>query len=139
MPIATILAQMLKAGKVTVSTNKVEAFEITAEDKEIDIQTLNKEILKDILAFIGNDQKRKGLSNSIKGTFGQIQNIRSNIGLARDTAQDLSQAGITVTLSYKGDVVVTIGSKAAPKLSSIMTGTKAIEINNPRKLVELGL
>jgi hypothetical protein len=69
MPIPTILAQILKAGKVIVYTNKVEAFEITAADKEIDIQALNKEILKDIIASIGNDKKRKGLSNSIKGNF----------------------------------------------------------------------
>jgi hypothetical protein len=60
MPITTILAQMLKAGKVTVSSNKVAAFEITAADKKIDVQTLNKEILKDILPLLKNTKKEKG-------------------------------------------------------------------------------
>jgi hypothetical protein len=57
----------------------------------------------------------------------------------REVAEELSEAGITVTLSYKGDVVATMGSQAKPKLSSAATRTKAIEINNPRKLIELGI
>jgi hypothetical protein len=59
--------------------------------------------------------------------------------MLKDVAEELSDAGITVTLSYKGGVVVTMGSEAKPKLSSVVTGTKAIEINSPRKLVELGV
>jgi hypothetical protein len=75
----------------------------------------------------------------IKGTVGQIRNARGSLELLKDAAEELSDAGITVTLSYKGSVVVTLGSQANPKLSSIATGTKAIEINSTRKLMELGL
>ncbi|MCW4023414.1 MAG: hypothetical protein NWF01_00050 [Candidatus Bathyarchaeota archaeon] len=57
----------------------------------------------------------------------------------KDVAEDFRDAGVTVTLSYKGDVVATIGAQANPKISSIATRTKAIEINSPTKLVELGL
>jgi hypothetical protein len=63
----------------------------------------------------------------------KLKTLRTNIGIVKNTAEDLSQADITVTLSYKGEVVVTMGSKATPKLSTIMTRTKAIEINNTKK------
>jgi hypothetical protein len=59
--------------------------------------------------------------------------------LLKVAAEELSAAGLTVTLSYKGSVVVTLGSEANPKLSSMATGTKAIEINSTRKLMELGV
>ncbi len=135
MPITTILAEMLKSGKVTVSTNNTEALKIEALDKKIDIEALNKEIIKDTLVVAQGTEKNKGLT----GVFGQLGSARSNIGLLKEVAEDLAKSGITVTLTYKDSVVVTLGSDASPKLSSIITGTKAIEINSPRKLVELGL
>ncbi len=139
MPLSTILGEMLKSGKVTVSANNVEALEITAADKKIDIEALNKEFLKDTLAGTRKGEKSKGIRESIKGTVGQIKAARSSLGMIKGVAEELSEAGITVTLSYKGDVVVTMGSDANPKFSSVATGTKAIEINSPRKLVELGI
>jgi hypothetical protein len=56
-----------------------------------------------------------------------------------NSAEDLKLAGVTITLSYKGDVVATAGAQASSMLSRIMTGTKAIEINNLPKLLELGI
>ncbi|MCL2360089.1 MAG: hypothetical protein LBH74_09880 [Nitrososphaerota archaeon] len=132
MPLATILAEMLKSGKVTVSANNTEALEIEALDKKIDIKALNKDILKDTLAATRGTEKNKG-------AFGQLGSVRNSIGMLKEVAEDLSKSGITVTLTYKDSVVVTLGSEANPKLSSIATGTKAIEINSPRKLIELGL
>src|SRR5665648_1088944 len=56
-----------------------------------------------------------------------------------DTANELKQAGITITLSYKADVVATVGARASAGISRLVTGTKAIEINSLPKLVELGI
>jgi hypothetical protein len=53
--------------------------------------------------------------------------------------EDLCKEGITITVSYKGDRVVTVGSEADSKLTRLVTGTKGIEINSPLKLAELGL
>ena len=53
--------------------------------------------------------------------------------------EDLCKEGVTITLSYKGDKVATIGSQADSKLTRFVTGTKGIEINSPGKLAELGL
>ena len=57
----------------------------------------------------------------------------------KDVAEELSDAGITVTLSYEGDTVLTIGSGANSKILSLATGTRSIEINSARKLLELGI
>jgi gas vesicle protein len=130
---------MLQSGKVTVSANSIDALEIKAENKKIDIKALNKEFIKNTLAATSQPQENKGIRESIKGTVNQLKTARSNLSMLKGVAEELSEAGITVTLTYKEKVVVTMGSEANPKLSSIATGTKAIEINNPRKLIELGI
>lgn len=139
MPLIALLGEILQSGKITLSTNSVEALEIKAENKKIDIKALNKEFIKNALAATSQTQENKGIRENIKGTVGKLKSARSNLGILKEVAEELSEAGITVTLTYKGKVVVTMGSEAHPKLSSIATGTKAIEINNPRKLIELGI
>jgi hypothetical protein len=132
MPLADILGQMVLSGKVTVSTNNVESIEIRAANKKIDINAVNKTIVKEALKATRKEGGNRGILKSINAA-------RSNLDMLKGVAEELSDAGVTVTLSYKGDLVATLGSKAKPKLSSIATGTKAIEINNPIKLIELGL
>jgi hypothetical protein len=139
MALVALLSEMLKSGKVTLSQGNVKAIEIKAADNRIDIAALDKGFVKDTLSAARGSHKGQGVRASITGTMGQIKNARSNLSMIKDVAEELSDAGITVTLSYKGNVVVTVGSAAHPKVSSVATGTKAIEINSPRKLVELGL
>jgi hypothetical protein len=139
MQLTTALAEMFQSGKIVVFANNVEALEIKAANKKIDINAINKEFVKDALAVTPNTKQDKGILEGIKGTVGLISNSRGNLELLRGAAEELSAVGITVILSYKGSVVVTLGSQANPKLSSIATGTKAIEINSTRKLMELSL
>jgi len=139
MPLATIIAEMIESGKVTISANNVETLEIKAANKKIDINALNKEFLKQTLAAAQDGKKSRGTLERIKATVNQIKTAQSSLSQLKEVAEELSEVGITVTLSYKGDVVVTLGSQAKPKLSSAATGTKAIEINSPRKLVELSI
>lgn len=138
MCFATVIGEMLESGKVTVSANNVEAIEIKAANKKIEINAIDKKFLKQALAATRDGKKSKGTLDRIKGTVGQIKTARNMLGQLKEVAEELSEAGITVTLSYRGDVVVIMGSQAKPKLSSAVTGTKAIEINSPRKLIELG-
>lgn len=132
MPFADILGEILQSGKITVSTNNVKSIEIKATNKKIDINAVNKTIVKEALKATRKKEGNNGILRNIEAT-------RSNLGMLKVMAEELSDAGVTVTLSYKGDLVATLGSQAKPKLSSIATGTKAIEINNPIKLIELGL
>jgi hypothetical protein len=139
MPLASFLAEMLKSGKVTVSAGNVDALEILVADKKIDIKALDKEFVKDALAAATGTGEGKGLVNSIKGAVGQLKTARSSLDSVKDIAEELADAGMTVTLTYKDTIVITLGFEANPKFSSAATGTKAIEINSPLKLLELGL
>jgi hypothetical protein len=71
------------------------------------------------------------------GSAGTGASIRSRLAQLRDIAGELKDEGLTVTLSFKGDRLVTIGVEAKPTLSRLVTGTGAVEINNLRKLLGL--
>ena len=138
MSFATVIAEMIESGKVTVSANNVNAIEIKAANKKIEINALDKKIIKQAITATRDGKKSKGTLDHIKGTVGQIKTARTKLAQLKEVAEELSEAGITVTLLYRGDVVVTMGSQAKPKLSSAVMGTKTIEINSPRKLIEVG-
>jgi hypothetical protein len=118
----TWLGHVVKSGAVTLSTGDVEALQIKAEDNKIELCIANKEFLKDVM-----------------GSAGSGASIRSRLAQLRGIAGELKDEGLTVTLSYKGDRLVTMGLEAKPKLSRVVTGTNAVEINNLRKLIELGV
>lgn len=120
MQLPTWLGHVVKSGAVTLSTGDVEALQIKAEDNKIELCIANKEFLKDVM-----------------GSAGSGASIRSRLAQLKGIAGELKEEGLTVTLSFKGDRLVTIGLKAKPTLSRLVTGTSAVEINNLRKLLEL--
>lgn len=122
MQLTTWLGHVVKSGKVTLITGDVEALQIKAEDNKIELSIANKEFFKDVL-----------------GSAGSGTSIRSKLAPLKSIAVDLKDEGLTVTLSYKGDLLVTIGSEAKSKFSRLVTRTDAVEINNLRKLIELSV
>jgi hypothetical protein len=118
----TWLGHLVKSGEVTLFTDDVEALQIKAEDNKIDLNATDKAFLKDVV-----------------GNAGSGASIRSKLAQLKSIAGELKDEGLTVTLSYKGDRLVTIGSEAKPKFSRLVTRTDAVEINNLRKLLELGV
>jgi hypothetical protein len=118
----TWLGHIIKSGEVTLSTDDVEALHVKAEDNKIDINATNKEFLKEVM-----------------GSVGGAASIRSGLAQLKSIAGELKDAGLTVTLSFDGDRLLTIGVEAKPKLSRLVTGTSAVEINNVRKLLELSI
>jgi hypothetical protein len=129
----------VKSGKVTVSTNNTEELEINIENKRIDVEAINKDFLKEMLSAIRQSNKTEKSKEGKKTRFGGIKTVTNTLDAAKDIAEDLRKAGVTVTLSYKGDTVVTLGADASSKILKFATGSKAIEINSPRKLIELGI
>ena len=122
MQLPTWLSRVVKSGEVTVSTGDVEALQIKAEDNKIELSIKDKEFLKDIL-----------------GSAGDGVSIRSKLAQLKIIATELKDEGLTVTLSYKEDRLVTIGVEAKPKFSRLVTRTDAVEFNNLRKVIELGV
>jgi hypothetical protein len=59
--------------------------------------------------------------------------------LLRDIAKELKDEGVTIHLSYRGNILVTIESEAKPRFSQLLTRTNAVEIKDIRKLIELSV
>ena len=116
------LGHVITSGEVTLSTDNKEALHLKAGNKKIDLDVVDKKFVKDIVGGLGG-------RTSIRGRLNQVKSI----------AEELRDEELTVTISYKGNRVVTVGASAKPKLSRILTGTNAIEINSLRKLIELGV
>ena len=127
MQLPTMLGQMVKSGKMTVSTNEGDKLQLKAEDNKIDVNVLDKQFLKEVM------------QSAAEGGEGKGQSLLGRLSMLRGMAEELKTEGLTITVSYQGDIVITAGSNAKPKLSRIVTGTKAVEINNLRKLMEMGI
>jgi hypothetical protein len=116
----TQIGHIIKSGAVTLSTGNKEALKMRAKNNRIDINAIDKKFLKDVV-----------------GNMGDGKSIRNRISQLKGLAEELQNEGLTITVSFKGDLVITVGLDAEPKISQIITRTNAVEINNLRKLVEL--
>jgi hypothetical protein len=128
----TTLLDTLKSGKITVSRNGKETIEVNVTGKKIDVNAEDKEFIKEIMASV----REAGPDTGVKET---LRIGADSLGRVKELADDLCREGRTITLSYKGDRVLTIGAEADSKLMRLVTGTKGVEINSPLKLAELGL
>ena len=143
MLLTTLLAESIKSGKIKVSQNNTEALEITAQDKKIDVNAKDKEFIQDIISSVRKDKEDDKSQKGVIGTIGRgvtgIRTVRNVQPMVKEIAEDLQREGMTVTLSFKGDTVITIGSEADSKFTRLLLGTKSVEVNSIRKLVEMGL
>lgn len=140
MLLTTFLAESIKSGKLTVSQNNTAALEITAQNKKIDVNAKDKEFVKDILSSVRTDNKpQKGVVGTIERGVTGLRTVREVRPMVKEIAEDLQREGVTVTLSFKGDTVVTMGFEADSKFTRFLLGTKSVEVNSIRKLVEMGL
>ncbi len=122
MQFPTWISQVLKSGEVTVSTGDVQAFQLRVETKKIDLNIVDKEFLK--TALKGGKQR---------------SSLLDMLGLLKNIAKELKDEGYTITISYQGKTVVTLGSEATPSFSRVVTRTNAIEVNDLRKLLQMAV
>ncbi len=143
MLLITFLAESIKSGKIKISQDNTEALEITAQDKKIDVNAKDKEFIKDVISSSvrknDDDKPQKGVVDTIERSVTGLRTVRNVQPMVKEIAEDLQREGITVTISFKGDTVVTLGSEANSKFTRFILGTKSVEINNIRKIVEMGL
>ncbi len=116
------LVHILKSGEVSVFTDNMKTLQLKVENRKIDVNLMNKELLKTILR-VGVEAKGKSLLERLT----QLKNI----------AKELKRDGLTITISHRGCIVLTLGSGANPTFSQLVTRTNAIEINNLSKLMQL--
>jgi hypothetical protein len=134
-----MLLQAIKSGKITISQNNIEQVEIKAHGKQIDVEAKNKDLIKEVVSSTQKPSTKRGLIEKIKRPSSTIGAVRKMQPFVKEIVEDLCREGVTVTLSYKGDRVVTIGAEADGKLSRLVTGTRGIQVNSTTKLIELGI
>ena len=133
------LLEAIKSGKITISQNDKPAIEVRAADKRLDINTIDKDFIKEIMSSARGASSKQGVIENLKKSFGTISQANTYLPLLKTIAEQLCSEDFTVTVSYKGDRVLTIGAEADSKFTRFVTGTKGIEINSPLKLAEMGL
>jgi spermidine/putrescine-binding protein len=111
---------MLKSGRISVSSNNQNFFQLTVLDNIIDFNILDKKFFKELL----DDSAR-------------ITSFRNLIKSIKELAEELRNQETTISISYQGEKILTIGSMAQPKVSQFFTRTTGIQIDNLRKLVQL--
>lgn len=141
MPVelTTLIVEAFKSGKVTVSEDDVPQLEIKAKNGNLDINVTDKKLIKEVVTSARQSSSKGGVRKSIQRTISTFRVARESLPQVKEIVEDLCREGVTITFSYKGDRVATIGSKANSKLTRLVTRTKGIEINSPRRLAELGL
>lgn len=139
MQLTTLLVETLKSGKITIIQNNKEAVEVNISEKRIDANVVDKDFVKEILSGARGTSTKKGVREGIRRGINLLGEVRRMQPAVKELVEDLCGGGVTVTFSYKGNRVVTVGSEANSKLTRLVTGTKGIEINSPRKLVEMGI
>ncbi len=139
MQLTTLLVETLKSGKITISQNDKPAVVVNVSEKKIDANVEDKDFIKEIISSSRKASTSKGIKESLQRGVDTLREARKSRPLVKELVEDLCQEGVTITVSYKGDRVVTVGSEANSKLTRLVTGTKGIEINSPRKLAEMGI
>ncbi len=139
MQLTTMLVETLKSGKITISQNDKEAIEVNVHEKRIDADVKDKEFVKELLSASREGTNKEGRLEGLHRSIDSLREARKQRPMVKEMVEDLCREGVTITVSYKGDRVVTVGSGANSKLTRLVTGTKGIEVNSPRRLAEMGL
>jgi hypothetical protein len=138
--LTTLLLETLKSGKVIISQNNTQQFVVNIESsKKIDVNATDKKLIKEALSSVREATTKKGLVEGLRRDVDAAKEASKMRPLVKEIVEDLCREGITITVSYKGDRVITVGSEADSQLTRFITKTKGIEINNPLKLAQMGI
>src|SRR5208283_899063 len=88
-----LLGQFFKQGEIAVTINERETLQLKAENKEFSLNLIDKQFVKKVLSGLGDGRA----------------SLWSSLNQARKVAEELCDEGLTVTISYGGSKVVTIG------------------------------
>jgi len=118
----TRLTQIITSGEINLSANNQELIQLTIKSKQIDLNIIDNKFLKELL----KDNTK---------TISFLEQLKQ----LKILAEELKNQGVTITLSYKGVTMLTLGSNAKSNFTQVITGTKKIEINNLQKLIQIAL
>jgi len=120
LQILALITNMLKSGTIYISANEENLFHLTIKNNIIDVNLLDKK-------FVNNLVKDPEIFSSFRNLLASLKNL----------AGELRNQETTVTLSFKGEKVITLGSDAKPRFSNFLTRTTDIEINSLKRLIKI--
>lgn len=114
-----------ESGKVLLSTGDLEVLKVNLTSKEIDVDIEDKAFIKRVIAMRGELIPKNPTANT-----GEKQKSPSLLAILKTVAETLRSRDITLTVSYKGHRIATIGADAKPTLLQLITKTKAVALNS---------
>lgn len=117
-----------EGGEVLLYTGDVRVLRVDLSSTHINVDLVDKAFVKRIIAM--RDQLTPKLPGAGSADKGGSPNIGGALSTARKVADALSSRGITVTVSYRGRRIATIGAEAHSTLLQLITKTRRIALNS---------
>jgi hypothetical protein len=117
-----------EGGEVMLSTGDVVVLKVNLSSTHIDVNLEDKAFVKRIIAM--RDQLTPKTPGANSAEEGQPPQIGGALSTARKVADALRSRGITITVSYRGSRIATVGAEAHPTLLHHITKTRGIALNN---------
>jgi|WetSurMetagenome_2_1015567.scaffolds.fasta_scaffold07137_8 hypothetical protein len=115
-----------ESGQVVLFTGDVKVLKVDLTSKHIDVDIEDKQFVKRIIAMREDLTPKMPQSETTQGTS-QVGNILSTV---RSVTETICKQGITITVSYRGKRIATIGEEAHPILLHHILKTKGIALNS---------
>jgi hypothetical protein len=119
-------------GKVLVYTGDQQVLNVNVTGKQIDLDVRDKQFVKRLIRLRTDLFPKQPETPDRKGK--KKSNPLEMIRLIAETAKEL---GITVTISYKGRRIATMGADAHPTFSHLVTKTRALAVNDVLTAIEM--
>lgn len=122
-----------ESGKVILSTGDLNVLEVNLTSKRINVDLEDKNFIKRIIAMRG-EISQQAQAQLIEGEEIEKE-VKKKPGVSplktlRSVAEALRDRGITLTVSYKGDTIITIGAEARSTILQLITKTRAVAVNS---------
>ena len=114
-----------ESGRVLLSTGDLPVLLVNLTNNQINVDVEDKAFIKRIIAMRGQLSQKQS-----KEPTGKKPKTNSPLSILRTVAETLRDQGITVTVSYKGRRMLTIGTNAKPILLQLVTKTRGVAINS---------
>lgn len=117
-----------EGGEVLLSTGDVQVMKVSLSSTHIAVDLEDKAFIKRVIAL--RNQPKPQTCDADSEENSNPPQVGGALSTARKVADALCSRGITITISYQGSKIATIGADANPTLLHYITKTRGIAINN---------
>jgi hypothetical protein len=117
-----------EGGQVLLWTGDLQVLQVDLSSTRIDVDLRDRAFVKRLIAM--RDQLTPKLPGAGEAEADNPPQIGNALSTAKKVADALSNRGVTVTVSYRGRRIATIGAEAHSTLLQLVTKTRRIALNN---------